>query len=80
MISSVTTVTTVATLTVGAALGAAATIFLIFLLSTKEIVSADMKGRLKAFGRSLDVGIIPLLIVFSLIVALKVLEILGFLH
>jgi hypothetical protein len=77
MISTVTTtVTTVATLAMGATLGALATLLLILLLSAKEVVTTDMGQRLVAFGRSLDVSIVPLLIVFTLIVAFKVLEVL----
>ena len=77
MISTVTTtVTTVATLTMGATLGALASAFLIFLLATKEVVTADTRRGLKAFGRSLDIGILPLLLSFALIVFFKVLEIL----
>ncbi|MER3468437.1 MAG: hypothetical protein C4312_08105 [Thermoflexus sp.] len=78
MISTVTTtVTTVATLATGATLGALATLLLILLLSTKEIATADMRQVLRTFGSSLDVGIMPLLMTFMLIVALKVLEVLA---
>lgn len=76
MISTVTTVTTVATLAMCATLGAFASALLIFLLATKEIVTADARRSFKAFGRSLDIGILPLLLPFALIVFLKVLEIL----
>jgi len=78
MISTVTTtVTTVATLAMGATLGALAALLLILLLSAKEVSTADTRQRLVAFGRSLDVGILPLLMVFALIVAFKVLEVVG---
>jgi hypothetical protein len=78
MISTVTTttVTTVAMLSLGAALGALASAFLILFLATKEVATADTRRTLKVFGRSLDVGIVPLLLSFSLIVFFKVLEIL----
>ena len=78
MISTVTTttVTTVAMLSMGATLGALASILLILLLATKEVATADTGRALKVFGRSLDVGIAPLLLSFSLIVFFKVLEIL----
>jgi hypothetical protein len=78
MISTVTTtVTTVATLAAGATLGALATLLLISLLATKEVVTADTRQNLKTFGKSLDIGILPLLIVFALIVAFKILEVIG---
>ena len=77
MISTVTTTVTVATLAAGAALGTLAVSLLIFLLATKEIVTADTRRSLKVFGRSLDIGILPLLMSFALIVAFKVLEALS---
>lgn len=78
MISTVTTtVTTVATLTVGVMLGALATALLILLLATKEVVTADSRRKLQIFGRSLDLGVVSLLIVFALIVIFKVIEILA---
>jgi hypothetical protein len=77
MISTVTTtVTTVAMLSMGATLGALASAILILMLAAKEVATADMRQALKAFGRSLDVGIAPLLLSFSLIVLFKILEIL----
>ncbi len=77
MISTITTtVTTVATLAVGSALGALATFLLISLLSAKELVTADQKQSLKTFGKSLDVSVFPLFIVFSLIVAFNVIAVL----
>lgn len=79
MISSVTTttVTTVATLAVGAALGAFASALLILFLATKEVVTADSRRQLVFLGKALDVGILPLLMSFILIVVLKVVEILA---
>jgi hypothetical protein len=78
LISTVTTtVTTVATLAAGATLGALGTLLLIFLLSAKEVVTADARRTLNYLGRSLDVAILPLLITFALIVALKIMEVLA---
>ncbi len=76
MISTVTTTITVATLSAGAALGALSTVLLILLLASKEMVTADTRQTLKALGRALDIGILPLLISFALIVSFKVLEVL----
>lgn len=76
MISTVTTTVTVATLSAGATLGAISTVLLIFLLASKEMVSADTRQALQAFGRALTIGILPLLISFALIVSFKVLEVL----
>ena len=78
MISTITTtVTTVATLAAGASLGALATMLLISLLSTKEVVTADTRRIFMVFGRNLDIGILPLLMTFTLIVTFKILEVIG---
>ena len=76
MISTVTTTVTVVTLAAGATLGAMATVLLILLLASKEMVTADTRQTLEAFGRTLTIGILPLLISFTLIVSFKVLEVL----
>ncbi len=75
MISTVTTTITVATLSAGAALGALSTVLLIFLLASKEMVDSDTRQSLRMLGRALDIGILPLLISFALIVSFKVLEV-----
>ncbi len=76
MISTVTTTITVATLSSGALLGAMSTVLLIFLLASKELVDADTRQTLKTFGRTLNIGILPLLISFALTVSFKILEVL----
>jgi len=76
MISTVTTTVTVATLAAGATLGAMSTVLLIFLLASKEMVDTDTRQALQAFGRTLTIGILPLLISFTLIVSFKILEVL----
>jgi len=76
MISTITTtVTTVATLTVGTTFGLLASILLIILLSTKEIVIADTRRTLTIFGRNLDIPILPLLITFMITATIKILEV-----
>jgi hypothetical protein len=52
------------------------TVLLIFLLASKEMVTADTRQALQAFGRALTIGILPLLFSFALIVSFKVLEVL----
>ena len=90
MISTVTTVTTTTVTTttaVAAGLGILATLALIFLLMAKELAgawnvqaAADGKvssmGYAGAFERVLNVAVIPLLIVFSFIVLVKIVEVL----
>lgn len=75
MISTVTTTVTVATLTFGATLGAMSTVLLIFLLASKELMLVDSRRAFVAFGRTLTIGILPLLISFTFIVSFKVLEV-----
>lgn len=78
MISSVTTtVTTIATTLLGATFGAFASAILILFLATKEVASADGRRNVLFLSRALDVGIVPLLMAFIMIVALKVVEILA---
>jgi hypothetical protein len=78
MISTVTTttVTTIVTLTTGASLGVLATILLISLLGTKELAGGTKKYSLQVLSRYLNVSIFPLLAVFTLIVTLKIAEVL----
>ena len=76
MISTVTTTVAVVTLSAGVMLGAMSTVLLIFLLASKELVTADTRQSLRMFGRTLNIGILPLLISFALIVSFKVLEVL----
>ena len=77
MISTVTTTVTVITSSsAGVMLGAMSTVLLILLLASKEMVSADTRRRLQAFGTTLNIGILPLLLSFTLIVSFKILEVL----
>ncbi len=86
MISTVTTttVTTVASTTMAAGLGLLATLVLIVLLVAKELAGAGMHSAgntstvalSRSIDRVLNVAIVPLLVVFSLIVIVKVLEVL----
>jgi len=77
MISTITTtVTTIATMSIGATLGALTTFLLISLLSTKELATADARHTLRTLGRSLNVSIFPILIVFSIIVVFEAMNVL----
>ena len=78
MLSSVTTtVATVATLAFAASLGALASAILILLLAAKHIASAASEGPLAFLNKVLNIGILPLLMSFAVIVYLKVLEVLA---
>jgi hypothetical protein len=79
MISTVTT-TTVSTVTtavgIAASLGLMAVLTLIAFLVAKELADVDGRPRLRVLGRVLNVGIIPLLLVSGAIAAAKVVEVL----
>ena len=77
--SSAVTLTTVAL--VAGTLGAVAVVALLLLLITKELSSAEAQGdkageSLQTLSRYVVIPIIPLLLVFAVIVAVKVWEVL----
>ena len=83
MITTVTTAALAGTVTaaLAASLGVAAVLSLIIFLMMREISSAELESgkaapRLKFFTKSLNVAILPLLVVFAVIVAVKIFEIL----
>jgi len=83
MISTVTTstVSTVTTVAIAGSLALISVITLVVLLIQKEVTTAakDQLGRAlgqTALGRALNIGIIPLLLAFALIVAVKIAEVL----
>ena len=79
MVSTITS-TTVSILTTSAIAGSLATIgmlVLIALLVQKEIVLGVRDSRKHQLSRALNIGILPLLIAFFLIVVLKVVEVLN---
>lgn len=83
MIGSMTTTVTTTTIASSTMLGLGATIALVvvllligFLIS-KEIVTTVFEARSRAVGRILNVGAVPLLIVFAVIIATKLVPIFG---
>lgn len=72
--TTVTTVTTVAG--IGGTLGAIGSLLLIFLLSGKEIADAGKDRLSKVLGHNLNIAIIPLLVTFSIIVTINVIQVL----
>jgi len=78
MVSTVTTTTvsTVTTVTIAGSLALVSILTLLALLIQKELTTAG-EGRLAhALGRALNIGIVPLLMGFALIVAVRVAEVL----
>jgi hypothetical protein len=67
-----TTVTTTTVISIGTALGLLLTLALIALLVTKELVAAGADGRALRLGRILNIGIVPLLVGFLCLAAVKV--------
>jgi hypothetical protein len=74
---TVSTITIIAASSIVLGIGIFATLLLIGFLSARELLHAGGGARQKLLARSLMVGIIPLLIGFIVIVALKVAEILA---
>ncbi len=79
MVSTVTvsTITIIATSSLAAGAIIFAIVFLIGLLASKEILGASSDNKRKLISKSLNISIIPLLIGFTIIVALKIAEILA---
>lgn len=75
--STITTVTTIAALGLTAAIGTAAMVVLIAFVTTKELAGAGWSTGLQLMGKALIVPIVPLVMVFAAIVAVKVAEVLG---
>ena len=75
--STITTVTTIAAMGLAVTIGAAAVIALIAFLTSKEIASASLSSFSQLTARFLNVGILPLVMVFAVIVAVKVAEVLA---
>lgn len=78
MVSTVTTTTvsTVTTVALAGSLAIVSILTLLALLIQKELTTAAEGHRLRALGRVLNIGIVPLLMGFALIVAVRVAEVL----
>lgn len=79
MITTVTT-STITTVSTIAAMGLAATVSVVALiafLTTKELASASLSSSSQRTARFFNVGILPMVMAFVVIVAVKVVEVLG---
>ena len=74
---TVTTVTTITAMNLATILSLVGVIMLISFLISKELLAANSGGGQKLISRSLNIGIIPLLMSFGVIVVLKVAEVLS---
>ena len=73
--STITTITTM--LGFGVTLGLVAVVALAAFLCARELAVANNGSTQRFLGSSLDVSIVPLIIAFVMIVAMKVVEIIG---
>ena len=71
-VTTVTTVTSIAALGLTTVLGIVAVVSLIFLLAAKELASTKSSGAFLRIARFVNVGIVPLLIAFAVIVAVDI--------
>jgi hypothetical protein len=74
---STTTVTAIAGMGLTAALGVAATVLLIFFLSTKELAAARGSGTSLRISRFISIGIAPLLIIFAVLTVIQIAQMLS---
>ncbi len=75
--STVTTVTAIAAMGLTAAISIAAVISLIAFLTTKEVAGATHSSSHLRIAKFVNVGIVPLIIAFAVIVIVKILEVIG---
>ena len=75
--TTVTTVTAITAMGLTAALSIAATILLIFFLSTKELAAARGSGTSLRISKFAGIGIAPLLMIFAVILVLQFLQLLS---
>jgi len=72
-----TTIASESMISVGAVIALVVVLLLIGFLIAKEIMSSVLDDRAPAVGRILNVGAIPLVLVFSFIIVTKLLPIFG---
>ncbi len=75
-VTTVTTVTTIAALGITAAISVAAVTALIAFLTTRELASTGNSRFPLRIAKFASVGILPLIIAFAVIVAVKITEVL----
>jgi len=72
----ISTITVIAASSIATGVAIFATIFLIVLLGGKQLLGSSSNNRKQLIGKCLSISIIPLLIGFTIIVGIKVAEIL----
>ena len=76
-VTTVTTVTTIAALGFTGVISIAAVVLLILFLTTKELAGASSRGSSLRVAKFISVGILPLVMAFTVIVAMKIVEVLA---
>jgi hypothetical protein len=74
---TVSTVTTIVAASVAASISIFATLMLIGFLVGKELLGTSKDNKMKLIARSLNIGIIPLVIGFTVLIGLKIAEMLA---
>ena len=76
-VTTVTTVTTIAALGLTGVISIAAVVLLMLFLTTRELAGATHRGSSLRIARFVSVGILPLVMAFAVIVAIKIFEVLA---
>ena len=77
VVVSTTAITAIVATSVAAGISIFATLMLIGLLIGKEVLGTSKDNKMKLVARSLNIGIIPLVIGFTVLIGLKIAEILA---
>ncbi len=75
-VTTVTTVTTIAALGISAVISVAAVITLIAFLATRELAGTSNYTAHLRIAKYVSIGILPLIMAFAVIVAVKIVEVL----
>ncbi len=74
-VTTVTTVTTIVALGLTGVISIAAVVLLMLFLTTKELAGAGSSGFSLRIAKFASVGILPLVMAFAVIVAMKIVEV-----
>ena len=76
-VTTVTTVTTIAALGLTGIISTGVTVLLMLFLTTKELAGASNLGFPLRIAKFVNVGIIPLVMVFAVVVVMKIVEVIA---
>ena len=75
-VTTITTITTIVELGLSTAISLACVATLIFFLTTKELASTRRSDTYIRIARFINIGFLPLVLIFVVIVAVKIIEVL----